>query len=158
MDISLGLLSKNNRGICTASCPHACDVCIHSLPPASLSPYLTPWQSGAWTWPARDLKMMQRGSPLPYLEEPKAFWIPQSFKRNWSPTRLPIHTKCWRDTCVFCLTGGILEQSPSCPENKPKPLGADSTKLTMQPTSESAPAALHLGPKGTLVPSCGHLL
>ena len=39
-------------------------------------------------------------------------------------------------------------------------LGVVCTKHTINPSSEPAPAALepHVGPEGTLVPSCGHML
>ena len=54
----------------------------------------------------------------------------------------------------------VAAESPRCPESNYKPLGVVCNQHTINPSSESEPAALelHMSPEGTLAPSCGHLL
>ena len=84
-------------------------------------------------------------------------------KHNCPQTRPLIHIKCWMDTFVLCLTWGMLQcRVPGAQKATTNlwVLGVVCTKHTINPSSEPAPAALepHVGPEGTLVPSCGHLL
>lgn len=103
---------------------------------------------------------------IPDSQETKCHPTPlrlSSFPTTLSPTSLEVLIKCWRDTCVLGLTGGILEQrGPG--DWKPTQnfwvLAMGSTQNTINHNSEPAPAALelHLGPEGILVLSCGYLI
>ena len=124
-EISLGVSNKDSMGISLAAHHNASEVYIHSLAPASLSQYLNPHQSGPWTWPVHNSTLMCVSAPGSGGTQgiPKPSESLRHSQHNPPPTRLQIHIKCCRDTCVLCLTGGIFQQSPRCQENNTKPLG-----------------------------------
>lgn len=86
---------------------------IHSSAPASFSTYLKSDSQGLehgqlmiqhWCSVGLSSCLWRNGRHF------EAQGTLQAFETNSPPNMLPIHSKCWRDTCVLCLTGDIMEQ------------------------------------------------
>ena len=103
---------------------------------------------------------------IPDSQETKCHPTPlrlSSFPTTLSPTSLEVLIKCWRDTCVLCLTWGILGLGVTGALKStylygpflwflPKPSSTPTMSLEVQPWN------LQICSKVLVVPSCGHLL
>ena len=138
---------------------------IHSAAPPSFSTYLNPPMVRGWK-----MASSRYNTDALWVLAPAAggtqgvLKTSESFKHSKHTATQPgcqSTSKCWRDTCVLCLTWGVLEQSiPGAQETTKKPLGAccqfcsDHHQPQLWACTFRA-LELHLGPKGALAHTCG---